>query len=510
MEQLESTEPLLRMEKISKCFPGVQALDRVNFELLPGEVHALLGENGAGKSTLIKLLTGVHRVDAGTITLGGRKISPHSPLEAQAVGISTVYQEVQLIPRLSVAENIMLGRQPTCAALVSWKSLHRRAAEATKRVGLDIDLDRELGSYSTAIQQMVAIARALELDTKVLVLDEPTSSLDENEVAELLQVMRRLKLEGLGMIFVTHFLEQVYEIADRITVLRNGQLVDTCRTHVMPRIELVGKMLGKRPEEVAELPTRSVNETAPQDTRERVLEATKLERKGAIQRFDLHIDEAEVLGFAGLLGSGRTEAARLLFGLDRATGGEVRVRGKRLVSPTPRSAIRAGLAFCPEDRKREGVLLDLTVRENIVLAMQASRGLANALSHSKQTELADHYVQSLRIKTPSSETRVGDLSGGNQQKVLLARWLAMHPRLIILDEPTRGIDVGAKAEIESLIASLRDEGMAILFISSELEEVVRTCRRVAVLRDRQMIGELTDANLREDAILELIAHSHDD
>lgn len=510
MNQPNSEKNLLRMERISKAFPGVQALDHMDFELLRGEVHALMGENGAGKSTLIKVLTGVYSVDSGSMLLEGQKVSPASPHEAEAVGISTVFQEVHLLPRLSVAENIMLGRQPTRSGFISWTSLYRQAAKAVERVGIQIDLDRELGTYSTAIQQMVAIARALDLNAKVLVLDEPTSSLDESEVADLMQIMRRLKCQGLGIIFVTHFLDQVYEIADRITVLRNGQHVDTCLTNEMPKIELIGKMLGKRPDEVAQAPPNSAVEYQDQSKNDRLLEAKRLGRKGAIQPFKLQINGAEVLGFAGLLGSGRTEAARLLFGLDRPTCGEVHVDGERLDKLTPRNAIRAGLAFCPEDRKREGVLLDLTVRENILLAMQASRGLARALSRSKQVEIADHYIKALRIKTPSTETHVGNLSGGNQQKVLLARWLAMHPKLIILDEPTRGIDVGAKSEIETLIASLRAEGMAILFISSELEEVVRTCRRVAILRDRQMIGELADSDVSEDGILDLIAHRHDE
>ena len=320
MGQLESVEALLRMERISKAFPGVLALDRVDFELLPGEVHALMGENGAGKSTLIRVLTGVHPADSGQILLGGEDIAPTSPLEAQALGVSTVYQEVQLIPQLTVAENITLGRQPTRAGLLSWAQLYRQAANALQRVGLQIDLDCDLGSYSTAIQQMVAIARALDMNARVLVLDEPTSSLDENEVAELLQVMRRLKNQGLGMIFVTHFLEQAYEIADRITVLRNGQRVDTCSIQELPRIELIGKMLGKQPEDVAESPARSVKEPAVRNTSEKVVEAHKLERKGAIRPFDLHIDQAEILGFAGLLGAGRTEAARLLFGARSRNG----------------------------------------------------------------------------------------------------------------------------------------------------------------------------------------------
>lgn len=511
MQSAARSEPLLRVEGVTKSFPGVLALDQVDFDLRAGEVHALMGENGAGKSTLIKVMTGVHSADAGRILLDGQPISPASPLESQAAGISTVYQEAPLIPQLSVAENLMLGRQETRFGLLSWRSLHRRAAEAMQRVDLRIDLDRKLSSYSTAIQQMVAIARALDMNTKVLVLDEPTSSLDENEVGELLEVMRRLKDQGLGMVFVTHFLDQVYAIADRITVLRNGRNVEVRPTGELPMNELVASMLGREaPADRAAAPSAASGSQADEVEGECVIAARQLGRDGVVKPYDLRINKAEVFGFAGLLGSGRTEAARLLFGLDHASGGELEIDGERIESPTPRKAIRAGVAFCPEDRKREGVLLDLTVRENILLAMQASRGLGRALPRSKQNEIADHYIKALRIKTPNAEARVGNLSGGNQQKVLLARWLAMQPKLIILDEPTRGIDVGAKAEIEALVASLQEEGMAILFISSELEEVVRTSERVAVFRDRKMIGQLADEGLSESEILDLIASNHDD
>lgn len=506
--QTKPETPLLRMQGISKSFPSVQALKAVDFDIRAGEVHALMGENGAGKSTLIKVLTGVHHRDQGHVFLGGREIAPQAPIQAEQLGISTVFQEVHAIPHLSVAENIMLGRQPTRFGMLSWRETTRRAKAAAERINLQIDVQREFGTCSAATQQMVSIARAVDLDAKLLVLDEPTSSLDEQEVEALFRLIRQLRSEGLGILFVTHFLNQVYQIADRITVLRGGERVITAATQQLPRLQLIGKMLGKNPSEVAQLEQRHAPTSGTDGAHAIALSAKRLGRKGAIQPFDLQVSAGEVVGFAGLLGSGRTEAMRLLFGLDRATSGAIEVGEKQLDRLSPRIAIREGIAFCPEDRKLEGVILGLSVRENILLAMQASRGLAGALQLRQQQQLAEHYVGTLGIKTPSIETKVGTLSGGNQQKVLLARWLAMQPDIILLDEPTRGIDIGAKAEVESLIDSLREQGMAVLFVSSELDEVVRTCGRVAVMRDRQKIGELTGNQISENAIMEMIAQPH--
>lgn len=508
MPDATASEPLLNMRGICKAFPGVKALNHVDFEVRPGEVHALMGENGAGKSTLIKVLTGVHQPDAGTIELQGKAITPQAPSEAEAAGISTVYQEVHLIGNLSVAENVMLGRQPTHAGLLSWKETTRRARAALQRIDLEVEVHRELSACSTAVQQLVAIARAVDLNAKLLVLDEPTSSLDETEVTELFKIVDRLRQQGLGIVFVTHFLDQVYQISDRITVLRNGQRVGTYATSELPRVQLIGKMLGKDVDEVAKIQARSSQQQLSINE-EVVLEARGLGRVGSIEPLDLEVRAGESLGIAGLLGSGRTEVLRLLFGLDRATSGTMEVNGNELEGPTPRKAIAAGLAFSPEDRKAEGVLLELSVRENILLAMQASRGLTGALTLKRQQELAEHYIDALGIKTPSSETPVKNLSGGNQQKVLLARWLAMEPKLLLLDEPTRGIDVGAKAEIEKLIRSLTAEGKAILFVSSELDEVVRCCHRVMVMRDRRQIGAFSGEELSEDRIIDLIAQHHE-
>ena len=511
-----SEASLLEIRNLRKSFPGVQALAGTDLNVRRGEIHALMGENGAGKSTLIKVLTGVHEREAGEVRLDGQRIHPRGPVQAEALGISTVYQEVNLIPHLSVAENITLGRQPRRFGVIDWRSVRRSARAAIERLGLQLDIHRELCSYSVAIQQMIAIARAIDLDAKLLILDEPTSSLDEEEVDELFAVMDRLRKQGLGIVFVTHFLDQVYRITDRITVLRGGVHVGEYVTADLPRIELIARMLGKDRTEVESMEAAAAAAHHQETSigvgigdQQPVVQARQYSRRGSIQPFDFAIREGEVVGLAGLLGSGRTEMARLLFGLDTPSGGTLEVSGTPQSRWTPRKAIDAGIAFCPEDRKVDGVIAELSVRENIVLAMQASRSILRTLPKTKQLSLTQHYIDALQIKTPSTETPVGTLSGGNQQKVLLARWLVMSPKVIILDEPTRGIDVGAKAEIESLVASLRADGMAVVFISSELDEVVRTCQRVAVLRDRKVVGELTGDDVHENHIMELIARSHD-
>ena len=493
------------MRGISKAFRGVQALKGVDFTVRAGEIHALMGENGAGKSTLIKVLTGVHLRDSGDVLLVGQSVSPQAPREAEELGISTVYQEINLIPELSVAENIMLGRQPRRFGFIDWKELHARARRALQRLEIDLDLHRSVSSCSLALQQMVAIARALDVNAKLLILDEPTSSLDEHEVAELFKVMRRLREQGLGLVFVTHFMDQVYAVSDSITVLRNGELVGEFKTVELPKLQLVGKMLGRElaaAEKVGDTMTLSSDENPVGDA---FLTAKQLGRKGGVEPLDLDIRKGEVVGLAGLLGSGRTETARLLFGADRKSTGSITLDGRATALSSPAKAIGEGIAFCSEDRKSEGIVPSLSVRENIILAMQAGRGFVWLLPRRKQEDLAAHYIQALRIKTPSPETPIQNLSGGNQQKVLLARWLCLQPKLIILDEPTRGIDVGAKAEIEKLVDSLRREGMAILFISSELEEVVRASQRVLVLRDRKKVGELSGEQINEDRIMEMIA-----
>ncbi len=509
------TAPLLTLRGIGKKFPGVVALAGVDFTVRAGEIHALLGENGAGKSTLIKVLTGVHPADEGEIRLEGGLVRPGSPKEAERLGLSTVYQEVNLIPSLSVAENIGLGRQPGRFGLLNWPALRRHARAALARLEITCDVDAELGLLPLAVQQMVAIARALDLRAKLLVLDEPTASLDEKEVEELFKIMRQLRAQGLGIVFVTHFLEQVYAVSDRITVLRNGTLVGEFATAELPRLALVGKMLGRElpaapgPAAGAGEPARAARPEAGGPTAP-LLEARQISRRGALHPFDLTLRRGEVTGLAGLLGSGRTETARLLFGIDRADSGRISFDGHELRLGSVRAAVRHGLAFCSEDRKIEGILPNLSVRENLILALQAKRGAWRTLARAEQEKLCDHYIRALRIKTPGPETPIRNLSGGNQQKVLLARWLATQPVLFILDEPTRGIDIGAKAEIEQLIAQLRADGLAVLFISSEIEEVVRVSTRVVVLRERRKVAELTGTAIELPGLMRAMAGGHQD
>ncbi|MGR6918548.1 sugar ABC transporter ATP-binding protein [[Actinomadura] parvosata] len=497
---MTASTPVLTMTGISKQFPGVKALDGVDFRLLPGEVHALMGENGAGKSTLIKVLTGVHDIDEGRIELDGARVAFTGPLAAQQAGISTVYQEVNLCTNLSVAENILLGREPRKRGRIDWKRMRARAGELLSRLELSLDVSAPLSSYSLAIQQMVAIARAIDIDARVLILDEPTSSLDADEVQQLFRVMRRLKDDGIAILFVSHFLDQIYEISDRMTILRNGRLVGEYLTRELPQVELVAKMIGQ---ELAVL-ERLQGGTKVFDRP--LVEARELGRTGAIEPFSLTIHEGEVVGLAGLLGSGRTEVARLLFGADHASTGEIAIGGTPQSLRTPRVAMSHKIAFCSENRKADGLIPDLTVRENIILALQATRGWTRPVPREQQDDLVERYIKALKISPPNPEHLVRDLSGGNQQKVLLARWLILEPRLLILDEPTRGIDVGAKTEIQRLVAELSDGGMAVLFISAELEEVLRLSHKVQVLRDRRLVAELgNDDRLTTESLMETIA-----
>ena len=485
----ETDDFVLTMTGISKTFPGVNALESVDFALKRGEIHALVGENGAGKSTLIKVLTGVEHPDAGSIELEGKIVQVRSPQQSQELGISTVYQEVNLCTNISVAENILLGHEPHRFGSIHWRKMNAQASLAVKRLGVDIDVTQALDNYSVAIQQMVAITRALEvLSAKVLILDEPTSSLDVNEANRLFDVMRKLKSEGIGVIFITHFLDQVYQVADRITVLRNGRLVGTYPTASLPRIELIAKMLGRTLTDLNAVAKARSKEEQEKETK-RWVEAKGLGRKGSLEPVDLELNVGEVVGVAGLLGSGRTELADLIFGIDAPDTGSLLIDGQKITHFSPLQSLKHGVALCPEDRKAEGIVGDLTIRENIILALQARFGWVKFLNAQKQNEIAQKYIQLLGIATPSPEQLVKNLSGGNQQKVILARWLATDPQLLILDEPTRGIDVGAKAEIQKLVLDLAEEGKSILFISSELEEVLRTSHRIVVLRDHKKAAE---------------------
>ncbi|MGA2232033.1 MAG: sugar ABC transporter ATP-binding protein [Tepidisphaeraceae bacterium] len=509
MSESSLTPPLLSAIEISKRFPGVVALDRVSFLLRAGEIHALMGENGAGKSTLIKVLTGLYPHDGGRILLEGKAIHPRTPLQAQAAGISTVYQEVNLVPELSVAENLYLGRQPTLLGCkIRWRALYDKARQAMARLDLELDVKRSLSSYSIAIQQMVAIARAVDVQARVLVLDEPTSSLDAREVASLFSVMRRLKSQGLGLIFVTHFLDQVYEITDRLTVLRNGKLVGEYKTAEFSRLALVSAMIGRDASALVNQPASQRIAVARSDkSKGPFLSVRGLARTGAIAPFDMDIRGGEVVGLAGLLGAGRSESARLLFGAERADQGTMSVESRPVHFRQPRQAIKFGIAFCGEDRKLDGIIPDLSLRENIVLALQGRRGWLRRISGGAQEKIARKFIAALKIAAADTQMPLKLLSGGNQQKALLARWLVTEPRLLILDEPTRGIDVGAKFEIAALLEELCRNGMGLLFISSELEEVARLCHRVLVLRDRKVIGHLEGENVSEHNIMSLIAGS---
>jgi monosaccharide-transporting ATPase len=499
--------PVVEMTDISIEFPGVKALDAVNFRLFAGEVHALLGENGAGKSTLIKALTGVYRTVSGTVTVFGEQKSFTSPAKAQAAGISTVYQEISLCPNLTVEENILLGREPRRHGYIDWRAVRSRARDRLKQLHLEhVDPSSVLAAHSVAIQQLVAIARSVEIEAKVLILDEPTSSLDADEVSQLFRVIRDLRDRGKAIVFVSHFLEQVYEISDRMTVLRNGKLVGEFMTRELPRMSLITKMIGKELALLTELDHLPARKHAEAGADEKpFIETEGLGRRGSVSSVDLSIYAGEVVGLAGLLGSGRTETARLLFGADRADEGAIRLQGVALKLRSPRGAIDHRIGFCSEDRKEEGLIADLTVRDNLLLAMQASKGWARRIPRREQDRLTEEFIRALDIRPTDPDALIRNLSGGNQQKVLLARWLVISPKLVILDEPTRGIDIGAKTQIQKLVNKLAEEGMSILFISSELEEVMRLSDRIAVIKDRVMVAEITNENVSLDYVMSVIA-----
>jgi len=496
-------ETVLSMRKICKAFPGVQALRDVDFTLRKGEIHALMGENGAGKSTLIKVLTGVYPRDAGQISLAGtsKALNIKSPHEAQNLGISTVYQEITLCPNLTVAENIFIGRGSY--STVSWRDMKKKAFEILSSLNIPARPAQQLSSCSLAVQQMVAIARAVDMDCKVLILDEPTSSLDEHEVEKLFSLMRDLKTRGVGIIFITHFLEQVYEVCDRITVLRDGELVGEYEIGELPRLALISKMIGKELDDLSELDKGG--KSPGDDGGEPVFEAAGLTSAAGVKPFDFTIRKGEVNGFTGLLGSGRSESVRAIFGADRVTGGKVAVKGKPAKIYSPIDAMKHGVGYLSEDRKGDGIIEDLSVRENIIIALQVMKGFFRPFSRAEAEAFADKFIETLGIKTPSHDTLIKSLSGGNQQKVILARWLLTNPDYLILDEPTRGIDVGTKVEIQKLVLRLASEGMSITFISSEIEEMVRTCSRLIVMRDRNIVGELEGAAVTQDNIMHTIA-----
>ena len=495
---------VLEMRGIYKSFPGVRALQNVDFTLEEGEIHALMGENGAGKSTLIKVLTGVYEKDEGQIFLKGlnKPAVIHSPQDAQNLGISTVYQEITLCPNLTVAENMYIGR--TKGFGTNWRKMNAGATKILKELDIPAEATQQLSSYSIAIQQMVAIARAVDMDCKVLILDEPTSSLDDSEVEKLFKMMRDLKAKGVGIIFVTHFLEQVYAVCDKITVLRDGQLAGQYEIENLPRIQLVAKMLGKELDDEEEIKDDSLVYQGA-DADQNVFEAEGLQSNAGIKPFNFHIKKGEVNGFAGLLGSGRSECVRAIFGADKVIAGKVKVKGKDVKISKPIDAMKLGIAYLSESRKDDGLVGDLSVRDNIILAQQVLRGFFRPYSKSEAYKIADEYIKLLEIKTASADTPIKSLSGGNQQKCIIARWLLTHPDYLILDEPTRGIDIGTKVEIQKLVLKLASEGMSVTFISSETDEMLRTCSRLVVMRDRKVVGEISGSELTQSNIMGTIA-----
>ena len=497
---------LISMRDIVKTFPGVVALDHAQLTLRKGEIHALMGENGAGKSTIIKCLTGVYERDSGEVYMEGVEgnIFCHSTMDAQNIGIATVYQEVNLCPNLSVAENLFIGREPrNRLGMIDWRQMNRDAKNLMDSLQIPIDVTRTLDNYSIAIQQMIAIARAVDMDCRVLILDEPTSSLDDNEVEKLFTMMRSLRDKGVGIIFVTHFLEQVYAVCDRITVMRNGTFVGDYEIAELPRVKLVAAMLGKDFDDLASIKKENAGEV----TGELMYEAHGLVHKGTIKPFDFEIHKGEVVGLAGLLGSGRSELVRCIYGVDSAQGGTARMKGQDLKVKAPIDSINAGMAYLPDDRKLDGCIGGLSVRENIVIALQARNGMFRKIPISKQNEIADEFIKMLSIKTASRETLLSQLSGGNQQKVILARWLATNPDFLILDEPTRGIDIGTKTEIQKLVLKFAEDGMSVVFISSEIDEMLRTCSRLIIRRDGEKVGELNskEVELTQETVMNAIA-----
>ena len=494
------SEKVLQMQGICKTFPGVKALSNVDFTLRKGEIHALMGENGAGKSTLVKVMTGVYEKDAGRIEIEGRAVHFKSPQEAQNNGIGTVYQEITLCPNLTVAENMFIGRGSH--AFVQWKRMNARAAKLLDSLGIPARPTQQLSGCSLAVQQMIAIARAIDMDCKILVLDEPTSSLDADEVRKLFALMRELKSRGVGIVFITHFLDQVYEISDRITVLRNGELIGEYEAASLPQFDLVSKMMGKALEDVGNMQKREIAAHASETP---VFEASGLSSAAGVKPFNYAIRKGEVNGFTGLLGSGRSESVRAIYAADKVTGGEIKINGKTVKIDEPIDAMKQGIGYLPEDRKGDGIIADLSVRDNIILAIQVMKGFFRPISRKQSEAFADEYIKRLNIKTASMNTPIKSLSGGNQQKVILGRWLLTHPQYLILDEPTRGIDVGTKVEIQKLVLQLAEEGVSVTFISSEIEEMLRTCSRLIVMKDRQIAGELSGTNLTQSDVMHVIA-----
>jgi simple sugar transport system ATP-binding protein len=503
---METRRPVLELAGGTVYFGADAALDAVDFRLFPGEVHSLMGENGAGKSTLIKAITGAIPLTGGELRLDGSQVHFGSPHDAQELGIRAVYQEIDLLPNISVAENIALGCEPRRFGMIDWARMREEANAVLADLGLDIDPASILGRHSLAVHQLVAISRAIFTDVRVLVLDEPTSSLDLDECAELFRVIHDLKRRGVAILFVSHFLDQVYEISDRVTVLRDGKLVGEYLTREFLRIDLVHAMLGRSADS---LRARTLLHVVD-GRKEPYLSARSLSVGSGISEANVDLVEGEVLGVAGLLGSGRTELARAISGIDKLDAGIIRIQGSDESIAGPRSAISLGIVYSSENRRAEGIISELSVQENITLALQAERGILRRIRPSRQRELALSWVDALDIRPPDVDRPAGTLSGGNQQKVLLARMLALSPRALVLDEPTRGIDVGAKVEVQNLIGELADNGLSVMFISAELEEVLRVGNRVMVIQDGRIVDTVPSEELTVDSLTAMVARPEGD
>lgn len=501
---MPSNNVLVEIKDVSKHFPGVKALDHVSLSIRRGEVHALSGENGAGKSTLIKILTGVYTYDEGSIVFDGSPVAFKSTNESQKAGIGSVYQELNMIPYLSVAENIYIGDYPMGKTGIEWKELYENAQNQLDSLNIDVDAKKQLNELSTAQQQMVSIVRAVSRDCKLIILDEPTSSLDTKEVKTLFSLVRQLKEKGVAFIFITHRMEEIYQICDRITVLKDGHFIGTYQAEDLNQYQLVTLMVGR---EITQ--QRKQTYFSPEKDQNYVVEVRNLAKKPKVKDVSFGISRGEIVGLAGLLGSGRTEVAEMLFGSEMPDAGEILYEGILQKNISPTKAVRAGLAFCTENRRLDGIVPNMSVKNNIVLACMKQISRLGFVISRKRLALVNRYIEELRIKTPTPEQRIRNLSGGNQQKALLARWMATNPKLIILDEPTRGIDVGAKQEVERLVQQIASQGIGVLLISSEIPELVRNCDKVIVLREGEQVGELAGAQISEEAIMQIIAQNYE-
>lgn len=501
---MPSNNVLVEIKDVCKHFPGVKALDHVSLSIRRGEVHALSGENGAGKSTLIKILTGVYTYDEGSIIFDGSPVAFKSTNESQKAGIGSVYQELNMIPYLSVAENIYIGDYPMGKTGIEWKELYENAQNQLDSLNIDVDAKKQLNELNTAQQQMVSIVRAVSRDCKLIILDEPTSSLDTKEVKTLFSLVRQLKEKGVAFIFITHRMEEIYQICDRITVLKDGHFIGTYQAEDLNQYQLVTLMVGR---EITQ--QRKQTYFSPEKDQNYVVEVRNLAKKPKVKDVSFGISRGEIVGLAGLLGSGRTEVAEMLFGSEMPDAGEILYEGILQKNISPTKAVRAGLAFCTENRRLDGIVPNMSVKNNIVLACMKQISRLGFVISRKRLALVNRYIEELRIKTPTPEQRIRNLSGGNQQKALLARWMATNPKLIILDEPTRGIDVGAKQEVERLVQQIASQGIGVLLISSEIPELVRNCDRVIVLREGEQVGELAGAQISEEAIMQIIAQNYE-